>query len=259
MVRRPIGALIVDDETLAREGIRLSLKHVGDVDVKGEASDGPAAVEAIQKLRPDAVFLDVQIPGFDGFEVLRRVARVHLPAVVFITAYDHYACQAFESQAIDYLLKPITRSRLDQAIERLRRYLTYEEDLERAHNRVIELLDKYERDRGEEQRGGYLRWFTVKDGRCFRVLRVQEVEWIQSALNYIELHAGGRSYLLRLTMQQLEERLDPDAFVRIHRSTMVNVDCVRAIEPRSDGDYAVKLNDGTALKLSRSYRCRLVR
>ena len=251
-----IRALVVDDEPLAREGIRVRLGDEADVQVIGEAVDGPDAVEAINTLLPDLVFLDIQIPGFDGFEVLQRVASLHLPAVVFVTAYDRYAVQAFEAEAVDYLLKPISGRRFREALQRVRGRLVREEDLERAHERLVRLLESR---RMTEGRSASVRWFTVRDGRRFLIVRTDEIDWMDSASNYVQLHARGRSLLLRSTMSELEERLDPQLFVRIHRSTMVNVERIEEISPSGQGDFTVTLRDGTTLRMSRSYGGRLLR
>jgi two-component system LytT family response regulator len=259
-----IRALIVDDEVLAREGIRVRLKDENDIEIVGEAADGPNAVRAIKKLTPDLVFLDVQVPGFDGFEILERVSGEYLPAVIFVTAYDKYAVKAFEAKALDYLLKPISRKRFQEAVGRVRSMLATEEALETAHKSLIELLQA--RVKGAQKggptdrsRAGALR-LVVKDRHRFLLIKADEVDWVESAANYIDVHARGRSFLLRMTMHALEEKLDPVQFARIHRSTIVNVDKIREINTScSHGDFDVLLDDGTTLRLSRAYRDRLLR
>ena len=259
-----IRTLIVDDEVLAREGIRVRLKDEDDIEIIGEAADGPSAVKAIKKLTPDLVFLDVQMPGFDGFEILERASSEYLPAVIFVTAYDKYAVKAFEAKALDYLLKPISRKRFHESVRRVRLTLAKEEALESAHKSLTELLQS--RAKGGKDGNVLLNPPTdklrlvVKDRHRFLILKAEEVEWIESAANYAEVRARGRSFLLRMTMTALEEKLDPAQFVRIHRSTIVNVDRIREIKTSSShGDFDVILEDDTTLRLSRAYRDRLLR
>jgi two-component system LytT family response regulator len=237
-----IRALIADDEPLAREGIRARLADQADIDVVGEAADGVEAVEAIANLAPDLLFLDVQMPGIDGFEVLRRL-RAAVPAVVLVTAYDRHAVKAFEAQALDFLLKPINTARFMEVLGRVRRSLAPP-----AEPRSLRTASA----------AAHLTRFPVKDRERFLLLKPEEVEWIHSAANYAELHARGRSFLVRMTMSELEERLDPARFVRIHRSTIVNIDRVKEIQPEPHGEFQVVLQDGARLRLSRRYRDRLL-
>ena len=249
-----IRALIADDEALARDGIRLRLRDAADVEVVGEAGDGPEAARRIKLLKPDLLFLDIQMPGFDGFEVLRRVAPVHLPAVIFATAYDRYALQAFETHAVDYLLKPVGNARFAEALQWARHTLGREEALEAAHQRTAGIIEPV----APSASSGYVRRLTVKDGRRFLLLKVEDVDWIEAALNYVELHSRGRSYLIRTTLTELYETLDPAMFARIHRSTVVNLDRVKEITLGDGGDFVVWLQDGAGLRLSRGYRERLL-
>jgi two-component system LytT family response regulator len=249
-----IRALIADDEALARDGIRLRLRDAADVEVVGEAGDGPEAARRIKLLKPDLLFLDIQMPGYDGFEVLRRVAPVHLPAVIFATAYDRYALQAFETHAVDYLLKPVGNARFAEALQWARHTLGREEALEAAHQRTAGIIEPV----APSASSGYVRRLTVKDGRRFLLLKVEDVDWIEAALNYVELHSRGRSYLIRTTLTELYETLDPAMFARIHRSTVVNLDRVKEITLGDGGDFVVWLQDGAGLRLSRGYRERLL-
>jgi two-component system LytT family response regulator len=247
-------ALLVDDEPLAREGLRLQLEHETDFSIVGEAINGPDAVKAIGRLRPDLVFLDIQIPGFDAFEVLRRVSASHLPYVIFVTAYDRYAVRAFEARAVDYLLKPPNARRVQEALEKVRRTLGRGDDGDRTA-RAVERLEPRER---VPPGASCYRRFTVREADHFIVVKAQDVDWFEAASNYVQLHVHGREYLLRITLSELEEHLDPSQFTRIHRSTIVNVDRITEIRPTWRGDFIVLLIGGTSLRLSRFYRERLI-
>jgi two-component system, LytTR family, response regulator len=261
---RPIRTLIADDEPLARAGVHARLEREPDIGVVGEAVDGPDTVRAIEALRPDLVFLDVQMPGFDGFEVVERVADVHLPAIVFVTAYDEYAIRAFDLHALHYLLKPYTAARFAEALRRARAELARGAGGEEAPA-LARLLE--ERSAGEvgAAEGGpagapaaHLTRFLVRDGERFVFVRADEVEWIEAAANYARLWARGTSYLVRMTMAELERRLDPERFARIHRSSIVNLDRVREIRQGWHGDYEVVTQAGKALRMSRGYQGRVL-
>jgi two-component system LytT family response regulator len=250
-----IRAMIVDDEPLAREGLRVRLAREADVTVVGEAIDGVAAIEAIVALTPDLVFLDVQMPGLGGFDVLERVSESHLPIVIFITAYDRYAIKAFDVHALDYLLKPFTDVRFGQALERARRALANEGERD-ADQRLAALLAT--RAGPATPAKTYLTRLPVKDRDRYLLLRIEDVHWIEAAQNYVQIHARRGTFLVRGTMADLEAQLDPTHFARIHRSTLVNLDRIREIRPGWHGDFDVVLEDDTALKLSRHYRDRLL-
>ena len=241
-----ITAFIVDDEKLAREGIRLMLKKEVDVEVVGEAADGQSAMKAISKLTPDVLFLDVKVPGLDGFEILARCHRGHTPLVIFTTAYERYAVKAFDAHAVDYLLKPIKAQRLREAVQRARVELAKEPAS--GHEPVQSTLSKPRN----------LRRLVVWDRDRFLLLKAEEVDWIQSAANYVQLHAHGRCYLVRMTMNEIETQLEGLSFARIHRSTIVNIDRLTEIRPSPHGDFQVVLDNGTALRLSRAYRDHLL-
>jgi len=232
-----IKALIVDDEKLAREGIRLMLSRETDVEIVGESPDGANAMRMIARLAPDLLFLDVRVPGLDGFELLERLPHHTAPLVVFTTAYEQYAVKAFEARAVDYLLKPIRPDRLRDAVQRARTEL------------------------GREAPAGgspTLGRLVVKDRDRYLLLKAADVDWIQSAANYVQLYAHGKCYLLRVTMHDLERQLRGLNFARIHRSTIVNVDRLSEIRPSPHGDFQVILNNGTSLRLSRAYRDQLL-
>ena len=257
-----IATLIVDDEPLARETVRLRLEREGDVRIVGEARDGPEAVETIRRLAPDLVVLDIQMPGLDGFEVLDRVRPHHLPTVIFVTAYDRFAIRAFEVHALDYLLKPFTAERLRQALEHVRRELA-RDSATAMREQMAALLDARAATAAAPVSaplatppadGDYALRLTVRDGERFVVVRTDDVDWFEAAANYVRVHTSGKVFTVRGTMGALESRLDPCRFARVHRSTIVNIDRVREIRPEWHGDFDVVLTDGTTLRLSRSYR-----
>lgn len=246
----PIRALIVDDEPPARERIRALLAEEPDIVVAGECDSGLTAVESIRNLDPDLVFLDVQMPGLDGFGVLEALGEDSLPVLVFVTAYDAYAVRAFEVHALDYLLKPFDRERFRATLDRARAALAERNPASQSTGVAAPIT---EADAG---RAPLRRLLAKRAGRLV-VLKATEIDWIESSANYASLHVGKESYLVRETMQSLESRLDPAQFLRIHRSTIVNLDRVQEIEPYFHGDYIIKLTDGQRLTLSRTYRDRL--
>ena len=248
-----IRTLIVDDEPLAREGLRVRLGLERDIALIGEAGDGPRAIELIRRELPDLVLLDVQMPGMDGFEVLARVAGDCLPAVIFVTAHDRYAVRAFEVHAVDYLLKPLDAARLRDAVERVRHAVQAGQPA--AREGLVNLLE----EREKRPDTGHARRWAVREGEHFVLLRAEEVDWIEAAANYVRFHARGKVFHLRATMAALEATLDPRRFARIHRSTIVNLDRVKEIRPEWHGDYDVLLTTGEVLRLGRRYRDGLLR
>jgi two-component system LytT family response regulator len=246
----PIRVLVVDDEPLAREKIRGMAAHDPDIRVVGECSNGAEAVEAIQSMRPDLVLLDVQMPEVGGFAVLEALKDEWLPPIIFITAYDHYAVRAFEVHALDYLLKPFDRERFQTAIERAKRQIRRDNG-SHLDARILQLLEQI----SEQPR--YSERLVVKNGGRVFFLNTDEIDWIEAEGNYVSIHAGKKSYLLRETISGLESQLDPKGFVRIHRSAIVRLNCVKELQPWSHGEYHVILQDGTRLTLSRSYREKL--
>ena len=242
--------LIVDDEPLARERIRSLLAAEPDVQVVGECGDGGAAVDAIRDARPDLVFLDVQMPDLDGFGVLDALAGEELPLVVFVTAYDQYALRAFEAHAVDYLLKPYDVDRFAAALARARANLGSAGGAD-VRSQLLSLLQEL------RPNSRYLERLIVRLGSRLLFVRAEEIDWIEAEGNYARLHAGNRSYLVRETMSHLEAKLDPAHFVRIHRSSIVNVDRIQELESVFQGEYLIVLRGGTKLNSSRGYRERL--
>jgi two-component system LytT family response regulator len=243
-----IRTLIADDEPLARHGVRLLLERDTGIEIVGEASGGVEAADLIQRLRPDLVFLDVQMVGCDGFEALKRVGPEATPVVVFVTAYDEYALKAFEFNAVDYLLKPYDDSRFAAALDRARDLVLRKrnDSVDNRLTRLIEHIEGEGRDR-----------ILLKSSGEIIFLKTGEIDWIEAEGDYVKFHVAGRAHLMRGTMAALEERLDASRFIRIHRSTIVNADRLRKLSPSFEGEYAVVLHDGTKLRLSRGYHDRI--
>ena len=245
-----IRALIVDDEPLAREWVRSAIAEDPELEVMGECGDGFEAAEAIRRLKPDLVFLDVQMPGLDGFGVLEALTPEEIPAVVFVTAFDQYAVRAFEAQAVDYLMKPFSKERVEEAVRRVRE-LVKGKSLEDFRESISRIVEKIRRDRS------FPEWVLLKcDGKNVFV-KVKDIDWIESSRNNVRIHVGTTLYLLHETTSAIASRLDPKKFLRIHRSAIVNIERIKELHPWFNGDYAVILRDGTQLTLSSSYRDRL--
>ncbi|HKF55988.1 MAG TPA: response regulator [Blastocatellia bacterium] len=247
-----IKTIIVDDEPLARDRLRSLLAGHRDVDVVAECTSGRDAVAAITTEKPDLVFLDIQMPEMDGFEVLESIGNQDLPVIVFVTAYDAYAIKAFEVHAMDYLLKPFDRERFEVSLDRARAMIRQGRfgDINRK------LMSLLEAAKPAPQQSSVERLVLKSGGRVF-FLRVEEIDWIEAAGNYVRLHAGKETHVMRESMNSLEQRLDPTRFIRIHRSTMINIERVKELRPLFHGDYEVTLQDGARVTLSRSYRDRL--
>lgn len=253
---KPLRVLIVDDEPLARENLRLILAEIPGTAVVGECGDGDSAVAAIGRLLPDVVLLDVEMPGCNGLEVIRRLDVDTLPFVVFVTAYDQYAVEAFRVEAIDYVLKPVDEASLVEALRRAREATQW--GALRDYARSLETSRESDSVMAGSPRAvAALRKIVVPRGDRVELLDVDLIDWIGAAGVYVEVHVGKRVYLLRETLTALENRLDPDRFVRIHRSSLVNLERVRSLYPETHGDSIVVLQDGTQLRLSRRYRRRL--
>jgi two-component system LytT family response regulator len=246
-----IRAIIVDDEPLARDGVKLHLAGESDVQIVGEAADGRRAVSLITATRPDLVFLDVQMPTLDGFEVVEAIVTTYLPAIVFVTAYDQYAIKAFEVHAIDYLLKPFTAGRFQAAMRKAREEIAAR-GAQGSRRRLLELIA----ERAAAQT--HLQRFVIRSGEGYMFVPAADVASFEAQGNYVRLTTGSGHHLLRITMAELEKRLDPTRFARIHRSTMVNIDRIKEITPAWHGDFAVVLQDGQRLRLSRNFRDRLL-
>jgi two-component system, LytTR family, response regulator len=243
-------ALVVDDEPMARERVLSLLQHEDDVEVVGECSDGEQAIAAIRHYTPDLVFLDVQMPGIDGFGVIHAIGAESMPIVVFITAYDEYALKAFEVHAADYLLKPFGRDRFQETLKHARASLERRRagDLGR---RLLALVNDIKPETPKLDR------LVVKSGGRVFFLRTEDIDWIEAAGNYVRLHLAEESHLFRETMNRMEARLDSRRFARIHRSRIVNTERIKELQPWFNGEYVVVLRNGTRLPLSRGYRDKL--
>lgn len=239
-----IRTLLADDEPLVRRGLHTLLAEEPDFVVVGEARDGGEALQQIQALAPDLVFLDVRMPELDGFEVLDALEVDPLPAVVFVTAHDEYAVRAFEVHAVDYVLKPFDAERFGETLRRIRQRLATSRGSEATTGLLAAL-------RAERE---YLQRVLVRRGQRILFVAVEEVHWFEAANNYVRLHVGAHTHLIRHTIKGLERRLDPRRFARIHRSAIVNLEHVASLEPTPGGDYSIRLATGVSLTLSRGYR-----
>lgn len=262
-----LRTIIVDDEALARRGLKHRLSGIDDIDIIAEARNGREALKLISDTNPDLVFLDIQMPGMDGFDVLRALSPEDMPTIVFVTAFDDYAIQAFEAHALDYLLKPIEDERLEEALERVRDFV----DQKRAVKHKKSLLQLVGQITGqavnsmeEISRKGVDRLkkkeaprLAIRDSGSTTWVPQDEIDWIDAAGDYMCVHSGGETYILRMTMKKLEAELDPEILQRVHRSTIVNVSQVREMQAHINGEYFLTLKNGHTVKLSRSYKDKL--
>jgi two-component system LytT family response regulator len=239
-----IRTVIVDDEPLARRRILSSLKADSSFQVLAECADGDSAIRVITGHKPDLVFLDVQMPGTDGFGVLEAVAPAHLPAIIFVTAYDQYAVKAFDAHALDYLLKPFKRERFLESLAHAKKVIGEGGNLD-EENKLLALIRRISNDRGR---------FVIHTDRKAVFLHSSEVQWIEAAGNYVRVHAGNKVYEVREKISDFEHTLAPGRFVRIHRSIIVNLDAVAEMQSCGGGEYIVVLRNGRELPLGRTYR-----
>lgn len=245
-----IRALIVDDEAPARQRLRDLLAKDNQISAILEAENGVAAVEMIQEQKPDLVFLDVQMPELDGLGVVEAVGAEEMPLTIFVTAYDQHAIRAFESNALDYLLKPFSDERLEAALARVKSRLD-ERTLRDLGRRMLQMVSKAPPQ--------VRRWdrLVVKSAGTTRFLRIAEIDWIEAAGVYVNLHAAGKEFLYRASLTDIAERLDPQRFIRIHRSAIVNIESIVQLEPANHGEFEVVLKNGSRARVSRTYRTQL--
>jgi two-component system LytT family response regulator len=253
-----LRVVIVDDEPLARQRIADALAAHGDVDIVGQGADGDAAVQMISEEKPDVVFLDMQMPGKTGLEVVRAVGVDRMPLTIFVTAYDKHALEAFEVAAVDYLVKPFDDDRFEQALGRARRIIELKE-VDRLRSRLLSVLQGADGVRATDRepdpafaRGAYLERIPVEMRGKVRVVPVGEIDFIVASGPYAELYSGDRKYVIRESMQNLEDRLDPAMFIRTHRSVIVRLDLIETLHKGAGGDYEVQLKSGRRLRVSRS-------
>lgn len=264
--QQKLKAIIVDDEPLARRGLRLRLDNMGDVEVLAECSNGREARERVRELHPDVVFVDIQMPGINGLQLVQQLAEEELPQIVFVTAYDQYAVEAFEVNAVDYVLKPIEEERLATALQRVRDKIA-SADIASQREQLLEAVADLTQESPEaleqklmagdfqEMAGSrYPEKIAIKDSGKITLVPAREIDWIDAAGDYMCVHANGETHVMRITMKELEQQLDPKVFQRIHRSTIVNLTRVREICAHINGEYHLVLNNGERLKMSRSYK-----
>ncbi|HEX6638804.1 MAG TPA: LytTR family DNA-binding domain-containing protein [Steroidobacteraceae bacterium] len=258
---RKLRTLLVDDEALSRRGLELRLRMAADVEVIGHCTNGREALNAIREHRPDLVFLDIQMPGLSGFDVLAELQPHELPMIVFVTAYDRFAVQAFEARAIDYVLKPVDDARLAATLNHVRE-LTEQRAAVAERNQLVNLLAEL-RGSGEFEppeatshptEAQMPSWLPIRNGRETVRIPVQSIEWVDAAGDYLCIHADGHTHILRATMREMENLLDPRLFQRVHRSTIVNLTRVKSLRAHMNGEYFLRLEGGQELKLSRTYR-----
>jgi two-component system LytT family response regulator len=249
--------MIVDDEPLARRAIRLLLKNDSEIEIVAESGSGPDAVKLIAQHSPELLFLDIQMPGMNGFDVLEKIDATRIPAIIFVTAFDQYALRAFEVHALDYLLKPFDDTRFEKALRQAKTQVEQQE-INKLSRKLFAMLEDREAEAGaaepRAERSKYLTRLMIKSASRIFFLKVEEIDWIGAEDYYVKLHSGRKTHLLRESMNELEAKLDPEKFLRIHRSSIVNLDRVKELHAHFNGDYVVILQDGTELKLSRSRR-----
>ena len=262
-----IKTLIVDDEPLAVRGLKIRLDEFEDIEIIGTCSNGREAVKAIKEQKPDLVFLDIQMPGFDGFSVLRSlVGEAEIPLVVFVTAFDQYALDAFKAHALDYLLKPVDEQLLAEAINKVREHMSHRTTVEQ-NSRLVNLIEGMDNppkealtailetsEQGVASSEIYDSQLRIKDRGHITIVSISEVEYIDAAGDYMCIHTGDKTHILRETMKVMEKRLDPKLFQRIHRSTIINLNKVKEVRPHSNGECYLLLENGQDLKVSRSYK-----
>lgn len=262
---RKITTLLVDDEPLATRGLKIRLSAFDDIDIIGSCSNGREAVKAIKDLKPDLLFLDIQMPGFDGFSVVRSlVGETVIPLIIFVTAFDQYALEAFEAHALDYLLKPVEETRLAESIQRVRDHLAQRSAIEQNARLVKFIEDMDEDSKGQltamlekpeiAKETLYDPHLRIRDRGHIVIIPVRDIEFIDAAGDYMCIHVGEKTHILRETMKTMEKRLDPKKFQRIHRSTIVNLDQVQEVRPYFNGECFLLLKTGKELKVSRSYK-----
>ena len=262
-----LKALIVDDEELARRGLEIRLQKFPDIEICAQSRNGREALEAVKEHAPDIMFLDVQMPGMDGFDVLRNLSTSNMPSVIFVTAYDEFALKAFDANALDYLLKPINDERLAEALERARNDREEKQADEHRSKLLKFVCDLTGQEMSLEAAltaasgdgQSYPKRIAIRDGAQTTCVDVEAIDWIDAAGDYMCVHAEGNTHVLRGTMKHLEELLNPETFIRVHRSAIVNRHRVKSMRPHRNGEYFLSLGGNTELKLSRKYKSNIER
>jgi len=257
-----LKAIIVDDESLARKGLNLRLAETDGVEVVGECSNGREAINSVAELGPDLLFLDIQMPGMSGFDVVAKLQQDDMPLIIFTTAYDQYAIEAFDVHAVDYLLKPIEPGRLQEAVDRARRHKTLDgavTDKQRLLELIISITGKSETSVAQLLRDhtgikSYPDKIAIKDGGETTLVESSDIDWVDAAGDYMCIHANDQTHVMRITMKELEAQLDPASFQRVHRSTIVNLERVTKVCSHMNGEFHLILNNGASIKMSRSYK-----
>ncbi len=257
-----IRALIIDDESLARKGLRLRLEQIDNVEIIGEAGDGRSALNAITELKPDLIFLDIQMPGLGGFDVVSNLQQDNMPLIIFVTAFDQYALEAFDVHAVDYLLKPIDEDRLKEAVKRAQDHLDQAgavTDKQRLLELVISITGKSEKSVSQllKDHSGiksYPDKLAIKDGGETTLVETKDIDWVDAAGDYMCIHENDHTHVMRITMKDLEEKLDPAKFQRVHRSTIVNLERVKKVCSHMNGEFYLQLHNNASVKMSRSYK-----
>lgn len=262
-MKKNLSTIIVDDESLARRGLKIRLAELEGVEVLAECRNGREGIKAIRELEPDLVFLDIQMPGLDGFDVVRELQSDTMPLIVFVTAFDQYAINAFDVHAVDYLLKPVEESRLQEAVERARDRLGEEagdDQKQRLLEVIIDLTGKSEsaiEEMLQIDEEHYSDKLVIRDGADVILVPTRDIEWVDAAGDYMCVHAKGETHVMRSTMKDLEAQLDPSVFQRIHRSTLVNLGRVVKLSSHINGEFFLILDCGARLKMSRTYKDKL--
>jgi len=250
---RTIRAIVVDDESLARSGLCMRLEKYPQIQVVQSCQNGKEALAAIAELAPDLVFLDIQMPGFTGFDVVKRLQQDNMPAIVFVTAYDAFAVDAFTANAVDYLLKPVEDDRLETTITKVTEHVSRKEAAMKSRGAINQLLQSV------SETSQYSDRIAIKDGSSTTFVPVKDIDWVDAAGDYMCVHVNGQTHIMRTTMKELEAQLDPNIFQRVHRSTIVNLHRVEKVSSHINGEFHLTLSNGSSLKMSRSYKDKVKR
>lgn len=259
MMKKGIRAILVDDEPLARRGLALRLEQYSDIEIVAQCSNGADALAKVSELQPDLLFLDIQMPGMTGFDVVAGLQPEQMPAVVFVTAFDQYALQAFDVHALDYVLKPVDEARLATTIERVVKHFDSREAQADKERLLAFIQDVSGESTTESPKQEFADKIAIKDKGEITLVETQYIDWVDAAGDYMCVHERGKTHIMRATMKQLESQLNPEVFPRVHRSTIVNINTVEKIISHSNSEYFLLLKCGERLKMSRSYKDKISR